>query len=92
MPLSSVPTPSHARTAVYWTNEDNCGVNGTLCEPFTDSSFDFRCPANCKSLVLANARPVGAEEVAFVPLVVGGGDDQGTYRGDSFICPAAIHA
>ncbi|KZW02660.1 hypothetical protein EXIGLDRAFT_816420 [Exidia glandulosa HHB12029] len=78
--------------AVYWTNEDNCGVNGTLCEPFTDTSFDFRCPANCKSLVLANARPVGTEEVAFVPLVVGGGDDKGTYRGDSFICSAAIHA
>lgn len=67
-------------------------MNGTLCEPFTNSSFDFRCPANCKSLTLANAKLIGSTEVAFVPLVVGGGDPDGTYRGDSFICGAAIHA
>ena len=28
----------------------------------------------------------------YVPLVVGGGDEQKTYRSDSFICAAAVHA
>jgi hypothetical protein len=41
---------------------------------------------------LANIRAVGAEEVAYVPLIVGGGDVNKTYRGDTWICPAAVHA
>ncbi|KAG6878644.1 hypothetical protein C0993_001167 [Termitomyces sp. T159_Od127] len=36
-----------------------------------------------------NPRTVGGEQIAFVPLIVGGGDPQHTYRGDSFICAAA---
>ena len=42
----------------------------------------------------ANRRPhrsIGPEEVIFQPLVVGGGDAEGTYRADSFICSAAVH-
>lgn len=34
---------------------------------------------------------VGDQEVIFQPLVVGGGDESGTYRADSFICSAAVH-
>jgi hypothetical protein len=30
--------------------------------------------------------------VNFVPLIVGGGDTNFTYRGDSFLCAAAIQA
>ncbi|EJD55071.1 hypothetical protein AURDEDRAFT_109546 [Auricularia subglabra TFB-10046 SS5] len=78
--------------STYFPADDSCGVNGTFCEPFSGTTFDFRCPAQCKSLILANPRPVGAEEVAFVPFVIGGGDQGGTYRGDSFICQAAVHA
>ena len=32
------------------------------------------------------------EQVDFVPLIVGGGDTDGTYRGDSFVCAAALQA
>jgi len=30
--------------------------------------------------------------VDFVPLIVGGGDSQKTYRADSFICASAVQA
>ncbi|KAG6841943.1 hypothetical protein C0991_005123 [Blastosporella zonata] len=36
-----------------------------------------------------NPRTVGDEQAAFVPLIVGGGDEHNTYRGDTFICAAA---
>ncbi|KAF8078762.1 LCCL domain-containing protein [Lyophyllum atratum] len=57
-----------------------CGLNGELCSPFSNSTFDFRCPAQCDS------------QVVFKPLIVGGGDAQQTYRGDTFICAAANQA
>lgn len=79
-------------TSTYWLGNDGCGLNGQDCFPFDDTSFDFRCPAQCKSVVLANPRTVGDEQVDQVPLIVGGGDPNQTYRGDSFICAAAMHA
>lgn len=79
-------------TSVLWTENAGCGLNGELCAPFTNTSFDFRCPAQCSSVVLQNPRLVGNTELDFVPLLVGGGDSQKTYRADSFICSAAIQA
>ncbi|GJJ13908.1 hypothetical protein Clacol_008165 [Clathrus columnatus] len=84
-------------TSTYWVQNDGCGLNGDLCTPFSNSSFDFRCPAQCKAVILQNPRAVGDELVDFVPLVVGGGNSgntsfPGSYRGDSFICAAAVHA
>ncbi|KIJ68599.1 hypothetical protein HYDPIDRAFT_82602 [Hydnomerulius pinastri MD-312] len=79
-------------TSVYWTEDAGCGLNGQSCAPFTNSSFDFRCPAQCSSVVLQNPRLVGNVEVDFVPLLVGGGDSQKTYRADSFICASAVQA
>jgi hypothetical protein len=79
-------------TSAYWQRLDECGLNGTKCEPFSAASFEFRCPAGCTEVILRNTRTVGDQELDFVPLVVGGGDNNGTYRGDSFICAAAIHA
>ncbi|KAG5719900.1 hypothetical protein E4T56_gene14115, partial [Termitomyces sp. T112] len=70
-------------------SNNGCGLDGELCEPFINPAIDFRCPAQCDSLILQNPRTVGGEQVAFVPLIVGGGDSQHTYRGDSFICAAA---
>ncbi|GAW06015.1 LCCL domain-containing protein [Lentinula edodes] len=35
---------------------------------------------------------LGDEQVEFVPLIVGGGDVNRTYRGDTFICAAALQA
>ncbi|KAH9837151.1 uncharacterized protein C8Q71DRAFT_706978 [Rhodofomes roseus] len=79
-------------TATYWGANNGCGLNGESCEPFTDSTFDFRCPAACSSVVLENPRTVGNIQADYVPLIVGGGDANQTYRGDTFICAAAIQA
>ncbi|KAJ7487449.1 hypothetical protein B0H11DRAFT_1721030 [Mycena galericulata] len=79
-------------TATYWLSENGCGLNGEACAPFNDSSLDFRCPAQCSGVILANPRAIGDEKMAFVPLIVGGGDANRTYRGDTFICAAAIQS
>jgi len=84
-------------TSTYWGKDDVCGLDGGLCGPFDNGTFDFRCPAQCSSVILLNPRAVGSEMVDFVPLVVGGGNSgnasfSGSYRGDSFLCAAAIHA
>ncbi|KAH9950449.1 hypothetical protein B0H21DRAFT_723400 [Amylocystis lapponica] len=79
-------------TATYWSPNDECGLDGVNCLPSSDSTFDFRCPAQCNSVVLENPRTVGDETVDYVPLIVGGGDANGTYRGDTFICAAAVQA
>ncbi|KAI0375410.1 hypothetical protein BV20DRAFT_960553 [Pilatotrama ljubarskyi] len=79
-------------TATYWAANDGCGLDGQACAPFDNATFDFRCPAQCSSVVLQNPRTVGDEQVDFVPLIVGGGDEHRTYRGDSFICAAAVQA
>ncbi|KIJ23588.1 hypothetical protein M422DRAFT_39544, partial [Sphaerobolus stellatus SS14] len=84
-------------TSTYWGKDDACGLNGEACAPFDNSTFDFRCPAQCSSVILLNPRTVGAEQVDFIPLVVGGGNSgnasfPGSYRGDSFLCAAAVHA
>lgn len=79
-------------TSTFWLANNGCGADGQLCAPFSNSSFDFRCPAQCDSVILQNPRTVGDEQVAFVPLIVGGGDSNHTYRGDSFICAAAVQA
>lgn len=65
-----------------------CGLDGIDCQPFSNSSFAFRCPADCAGVMVLNPRPVGDREVNYRPLVIG----SGPYRGDSFICGAAIHA
>lgn len=88
-------TPSDAFigcTDTFWLANNGCGVNGESCAPFNDSSMDFRCPAQCSTVTLQNPRTVGDEQTAYVPLVVGGGDANATYRGDSFICAAAVQA
>ncbi|KAA8573726.1 hypothetical protein EYC84_005292 [Monilinia fructicola] len=79
----------------YWVAGNRCGLNGNDCRPFNGGGFAFRCPANCASAKVLNPRAVGAQEVNYRPLVIGGPtDDDATavYRSDSFICGAAIHA
>ncbi|KAG8807504.1 hypothetical protein FRC17_004428 [Serendipita sp. 399] len=80
--------------AAYWKSLDGCGLDGLDCLPFgfDDATFNFRCPAGCMDAYLRNIRTVGDQEVIYVPLVVGGGDANQTYRGDSFLCAAGIHA
>ncbi|CAG8960229.1 hypothetical protein HYFRA_00012748 [Hymenoscyphus fraxineus] len=79
----------------YWVPGNSCGMNGNDCRPFNGSGFAFRCPANCASQQVLNIRAVGAQEIIYQPLVIGGPseeDDTPYYRSDSFICSAAIHA
>ncbi|KAI0453575.1 hypothetical protein F5B21DRAFT_280611 [Xylaria acuta] len=81
----------------YWSKNNGCGIDGVDCRPFTNSSFAFRCPANCASYRVLNPRAVGDQEISYAPLIVGGPPDptnelNPVYRGDSFICGAAIHS
>lgn len=73
-------------TLWQWKNE--CGLNGIDCGPFTNKTLAFRCPPGCEDVKVLNSRLVGATDIIYRPLVVGGPQ----YRGDSFICASAIHA
>lgn len=74
-------------------NATDCGLNGDSCRPFDNEAFAFRCPARCKDAILLEPYAIGAELVNYRSLIVGGGDSGNPiYRGDSYICPAAIHA
>lgn len=79
----------------YWVSGNRCGLNGNDCRPFNGSGFAFRCPATCITYQVLNPRAVGDQEIIYRPLVIGGPSDTTEtpiYRGDSFICGAAIHA
>ncbi|KAK3190580.1 hypothetical protein K4F52_003271 [Lecanicillium sp. MT-2017a] len=83
--------------AQFWTRSNHCGVDGNDCRPFNGTSLAFTCPANCASYKVLNPRAVGDQEVIYRPLIVGGPSSDlepglSTYRGDSYICGAAIHA
>jgi len=79
-------------TAAYWAADNGCGLDGQDCMPFSGTNFTFRCPAQCSSVTLENPRTIGDTTIDFVPVLVGGGDANHTYRADSFICAAAIQA
>ncbi|KAB5550948.1 hypothetical protein GE09DRAFT_155815 [Coniochaeta sp. 2T2.1] len=81
----------------YWVPGNSCGLDGSDCRPFNGSGFAFKCPGSCSSYSVLNPRAVGRQEVIYRPLIVGGPREEGSdvnpvYRGDSFICGAAIHA
>ena len=81
----------------FWNAENGCGLNGNNCRPFSSAHLAFRCPANCEETHLLEDRVVGNKTLIYTGLVVGGpkADDPDStpiYRGDSFICQAAIHA
>lgn len=82
--------------ASYWEAGNGCGLDGNNCRPFSGGGFSFRCPANCVDYKLWNPHAVGDQELLYQQLVVGGppasGDGPAIYRGDSFICGAAVHA
>ena len=86
--------------ASFWSPNNDCGLNGNRCRPFDNATFAFRCPANCKASRVLNPHAIGDIEVNYKPLVIGGpsGHEENAtlpdtvYRGDSFICQAAIHS
>ncbi|KAL8858645.1 MAG: hypothetical protein Q9178_004939 [Gyalolechia marmorata] len=86
--------------ASYWSGGNSCGLNGNRCRPFDNSNLAFRCPANCKAVHVLTPHAVGAQEINYKPFVIGGPAENYPsqsisdymYRGDSFLCQAAIHA
>ncbi|KAF2034629.1 hypothetical protein EK21DRAFT_56046 [Setomelanomma holmii] len=80
-----------------WPSPQSCGLDGRNCLPFANSSFAFNCPADCLSAQVLNPRAIGNVSINYRSLVVGGaldetGNGAPAYRGDSFVCGAAIHA
>jgi hypothetical protein len=77
---------------------NDCGLNGDQCRPFENSTFTFRCPASCTSRTILEPYAVGDQEINYRSLVIGGPSkgswdlDEARYRGDSYICGAAVHA
>lgn len=80
----------------YWVRNNKCGLDGNLCRPFNGSGLAFRCPASCDTFEVKNPRAVGDQEIIYAPVVVGGpadgNDTSPVYRGDSFVCVAALHS
>lgn len=79
------PTPDLIPcTASPWDDwpPDNCGINGERCAEDLTSLADrrFRCMSGCKDTRLGNERWIGNERVNGVPLLIGGGDMNHTYR------------
>ena len=76
-------------------NGNGCGINGNNCRPFENTTFPFRCSANCGSMKISNPYVVGDQEINYKQLVIGGPVDDTSnpiYRADSFICQSAVHA
>ncbi|KAF2683460.1 hypothetical protein K458DRAFT_305534 [Lentithecium fluviatile CBS 122367] len=83
--------------ARLWSDARSCGIDGRNCLPFDGSSFPFSCPADCAGVSVLNPKAIGDYSINYRPLVIGGAPntseaDHLNYRGDSFICGAAIHA
>jgi hypothetical protein len=75
-----------------------CGVDGVNCRPFHNRTFAFRCSAHCGAQIISSPEAVGNKLYNYYRTMVVGGSltmENSTlpiYRGDSFICGAAIHA
>lgn len=84
--------------ATYWSDRNGCGLNGDQCRPFANASLAFRCPANCARTQTYIPHAVGDEVIVYNSVVIGGPTNASepisstVYRGDSFICGAAVHA
>ncbi|KAL6713895.1 hypothetical protein ACLMJK_008389 [Lecanora helva] len=81
----------------FWRSSTFCGIDGSNCRPFHNATFAFRCPASCRGTIISSPETVGDVEYNYRNIVVGGsaapgGSNLPVYRGDSFICGAAIHA
>ena len=75
----------------------SCGLGTTKCQPSTNAAFAFRCPSDCRGTIISSPETIGDKEYNYRSIVVGGSapieeGDGPIYRGDSFICGAAIHA
>ena len=88
---TSITSTNHCRRSVT-----DCGMDGVNCRPFHSAKFAFRCPSNCRDARIILPETIGDKEYNYRSIVVGGSttNEIGTtpiYRGDSFICGAALH-
>lgn len=98
--VSRPPDPGMLDTDRSRNPGNSCGLNGNRCRPFDNATLAFRCPANCKAVKVLNPHAVGDQEINYQSYVIGGPRaaqenstiPDTTYRGDSFICQAAIHS
>lgn len=85
-----LPVKQLSCTDTFWVPDD-CGMDGVKCKSQANQFAAFHCPANCvRDGVVAGDTPhlAGDKEILGQPLVIGGP----IYRGDSYICPTAVHA
>lgn len=84
-----LPVKKLSCTDTFWVPEE-CGIHGESCQLRSNHFTAFQCPANCvrDGIVTGNPHLAGAHDVLGEPLVIGGP----IYRGDSYICPTAVHA
>lgn len=84
-----LPVQKLSCTDSFWVPE-KCGLNGENCQPLANHFTAFHCPANCVRDGIISGQPhlAGPSEILGKPLVIGGP----IYRGDSYICPTAVHA
>ena len=74
---------------------DDCGLNGVDCGPFSNATTVYLCDPDCGSEEVWEPRVVGDQEIQYRSLVIGGALDaisESIYRADSSICQAAVHA
>lgn len=87
-----IPLLNCGRNDAYWKGPGSrCGLDGESCiKSLIGKTLSFRCPMNCKSSGWTyQPWSIGAYEAMRTAVVIGG---PSTYRGDSFICGAALHA
>lgn len=93
-PIESASAPTLLRikklscTDTFWV-PDKCGMDGVNCELVSGHHIAFQCPANCIRDGIVTEKPhlTGDQEIFNKTLVIGGP----IYRGDSYICPSAVH-
>ena len=79
----------------FWYDGNSCGMDGNNCRPFENAQRAFQCSAGCGDMIISYPYTVGDTEFRYTTQVIGGPVNDTTnaiYRGDSFICQAAIHA
>lgn len=85
-----LPVKKLSCTDTFWVPDD-CGMDGVNCKSQANQFAAFHCPANCvRDGIVTGTKPhlAGDKEILGQPLVIGGP----IYRGDSYICPTAVHA
>lgn len=93
--LANPAIPDKGEPAGYIVNFDctgsfwaRYGLISLGYRPFSNHTFLFRCPTNCRGVQVLNPYAIGPLEVDYLPLAIG----NHFFCGESFICSLAIHS